>query len=340
MTVYEAYLSIDKITDENELDLHSWRIFNKWRARGFPHFELDECQKLKEFSNLQKLNLNALLENKKIKQAQHGLGLAWTYFKHHWSVKCNNNLSVMDVWDDDRRLIQAIRKALKAGRYEIEDYRPWLGISKMRQAISYASGVQRVSNFRPSAAALIYEMFGGETVWDMSAGYGGRLLGAIASTKVKKYIGTEPEEKTMIGLHNMKMDLAHLTRTEVELLPMGSEDFLPEPESLDLAFTSPPYFDTEKYSNDSSQSYVKFPSISEWNKGFLERTIQNAHYGLKQGGHLIMNVANTQSHLKLEEKTKEIAQRTDFNLIDTMQLQLSRLSGGEKTEPIFIFRKG
>ena len=32
---------------------------------------------------------------------------------------------------------------------------------------------------------------------------------------------------------------------------------------VDLIFTSPPYFDLERYSNDDTQSSVRFPSLSE-----------------------------------------------------------------------------
>ena len=40
--------------------------------------------------------------------------------------------------------------------------------------------------------------------------------------------------------------------------------------SLDLCFTSPPYFDTEKYSDEDTQSYKKFPTEDGWVNGFFE----------------------------------------------------------------------
>ena len=36
----------------------------------------------------------------------------------------------------------------------------------------------------------------------------------------------------------------------------GSEEFEQDRNSLDFAFTSPPYFDTEQYSNEQTQSYL------------------------------------------------------------------------------------
>ena len=54
------------------------------------------------------------------------------------------------------------------------------------------SGTQSVSNFRPTVfTKLIYEKFGGDVVWDMSCGWGGRLLGFLSTSNTKQYIGTD-----------------------------------------------------------------------------------------------------------------------------------------------------
>ena len=70
----------------------------------------------------------------------------------------------------------------------------------MRSMLRRYSGTQMVSNFRPTAAAAMYNIFcdvdsplegtTAGTVWDPSMGYGGRLLGAI--TAGVNYIGTDP----------------------------------------------------------------------------------------------------------------------------------------------------
>ena len=74
---------------------------------------------------------------------------------------------------------------------------------------------------------------------------------------------------------------------------LGSEEFRPERESLDLCFTSPPYFDTEKYSDEETQSYKKFPTLDGWIDGFMRKTIDNCRYGLKPNGRLIINIDDT-----------------------------------------------
>ena len=92
---------------------------------------------------------------------------------------------------------------------------------------------------------------------------------------------------------------------EIELHEMGSQDFRPDRNSLDLCFTSPPYFDTEKYSNEATQSYRKYPGRQEWLHGFLGTTLDNCWCGLKPTGRLIINIANVKSYPTLEEDLSE-----------------------------------
>ena len=207
------------------------------------------------------------------------------------------------------------------------------------------TGAQGVSNFRPTAAHAIYNRFLPDvgTTWDMSGGYGGRLLGAIKSQI--NYIATEPATKTFKGLKEIIVDWSHVSNIfrkvpHFEIVQKGSEDFLPDKESLDLCFTSPPYFNTEKYSDEETQSYIKFPTQDEWTDGFLRKTIQNCHYGLKPNRYMLINIANVKSFKHLEDTTIWIAEQEGFVLEEAYRLALSKISGnGFKYEPIFVFRK-
>ena len=113
-----------------------------------------------------------------------------------------------------------------------------------------------------------------------------------------------------------------------------------EKESLDLCFTSPPYFDTEKYSDEPTQSYIKYPTQDEWVNGFLRKTIENCYYGLKEGGYMLYNIANTPKYKFIEEETVNISKGLGFTQEETLQLTLSSVMGaGYKYEPIFVFKK-
>ena len=318
-------------------------IFDYYRRHGFPHYTIREEEKHDHMRKLQRFDIDTILDEDKIVQTMHCLRLAWTYFPHFWEVKCGSaKMSPMDIYNDDEKFKKTIRKCWK---WNTTHFKGEEGMEKntfkenrLRQSLKIYTGTQSVSNFRPTAAKLIYEKFGGDTIWDMSCGWGGRLLGFLASSR-KKYIGTEPSSLTFEGLEKIKKDFFYLEKS-VELHKLGSEEFIPDRNSLDLCFTSPPYFDTEKYADEETQSFIKFPTKEEWVNGFLRKTIENCHRGLKSGKHMLINIANTPKYKFIEEETQRIAKELGFVQNDTLQLTLSSVMGaGYKYEPIFIFQK-
>ena len=249
----------------------------------------------------------------------------------------------MEIFHDDDKFKSTIRKCWNwsAKHYKGEENHPnnKFTENRLRQSLKIYTGTQSVSNFRPTAAKLIYEKFGGEVVWDMSCGWGGRLLGFLSASNTKHYIGTEPSTRTFDGLLEMKKDFSYFGK-KVDIYKQGSEEFKPEKESLDLCFTSPPYFDTEKYSLEKSQSFIKFPTENEWVNGFLRKTIQNCYDGLKKDKYMLINIANTPKYDFIEKETISISKELGFTQEDTLQLTLSSVMGaGYKYEPIFVFKK-
>ncbi len=252
----------------------------------------------------------------------------------------------MEIFLDDDMFKSTIRKCWnwEQKHYKGEDPNGERNVfheNRLRQSIKIYSGTQSVSNFRPTAAKLIYEKYAGDgVVWDMSCGWGGRLLGFLSAKNTKHYIGTEPSTKTFDGLKRMSKDFSYINK-KVDIYKQGSEDYIPKKESLDLCFTSPPYFDTEKYSDEKSQSYKKFPTQNEWVDGFLKTTIKNCYHGLKRGGYMLYNIANTPKYKFIEEETQRISTSLGFVQEKNIQLTLSSVMGaGHKYEPIFVFRKG
>ena len=136
----------------------------------------------------------------------------------------------------------------------------------------------------------------------------------------------------------IREDFSYINK-KVDIHRQGSEDSV-FGESFDLCFTSPPYFDTEKYSDESTQSYIKYPTQDEWVDGFLRSTIENCYTGLKEGGYMLYNIANTPKYKFIEEQTVKISKELGFVQEDTVQLTLSSVMGaGYKYEPIFVFKK-
>lgn len=353
-------------------------VIKDWKEnKGFPYYPEDRKWRDDEFNKLTSFNRDTLLDtkNKIIGQSTHGLTLAWSYMHHAWSIKCGKMKTPMEIWEDEEHLEKGINKIL-TGTFFTKREAHKITDSDMRAMLRRYSGTQMVSNFRPTAAATLYDIFvdkdspleGTEagTVWDPSMGYGGRLMGAIAAGV--NYIGTDPCVPTYAGLEKIRDDYGHKHKSYT-LLKQGSETFVPDMNSLDFVFTSPPYLGHEQYGDEEEQSFNKFPQQDQWRDGFLLQTIKNAYTGLKPGKYAGFNVANVKSYKTFEEDTYDCMVEAGFEDIEVWWLSLSTQQGtkiqstlegtesekkqsqnyigrfarpdipGRKYEPIFIGRK-
>ena len=339
-------MQLSLLTDESKIiAMEDSHIINKAhkaleyvRMRGMPFYTHSDIEKKEVFEKIRIAANRKLLIGDEIIQDLIGISLAWCYFPHHWGVRVGKMRTPLEVFNNDALMIKALLSRIKWGGYTNVKSCGFITDAQVRKAIRTASGAQAVSNFRPVAAAGIYKKFGGGVVWDMSSGFGGRLIGALASGVVTKYIGTDPSTLTFNGLMNIAKDFSN-NNMLVELHKIGSECFVPA-EPIDICFTSPPYFNTEMYSNEETQSCNKFLSSDDWDDGFLRKTIENCFSCIKSDGVLILNIANVKAHKKLEENTLTIANEVGFILDHTLRLRLSSMNnGGFKHEPVFIFKK-
>src|ERR1700735_146893 len=328
-------------------DLASCRSdFEHHRREGFPVYSLKRDQKRQELLDLLISDHAGIIDRQgRIKQMMHGLALAWHYQPFAWTVKCGNRKTPVELFSDDLLFLKAIERRTKLGNAFSD--------SGLRKILRSFSGSQSVSNFRPTAAAAIYHRYlpeDGGVVWDMSAGFGGRLLGALACDRVDRYVGTDPSTSAMDGLREMAAELVPMAerlgrRTlEVELHKVGSEDFVPERNSLNVCFTSPSYFGWEHYADEATQSHVKFPTKERWLYGYIGATLKNCSHGLKRNGVLALNIASIAAYPTLARDFLRYAEENGWRLIETLHLQLSKMvglkhigKGAFKTEPLFIF---
>ena len=207
--------------------------------------------------------------------------------------------------------------------------------------------VQRrgVSWFRPTVAAEIYKRFIGNiecpTVWDPSIGFSARLLGFASIFPYGKYIGTDPavmmcdDARALVRL--LPADLS------VDIMQCGSEFFVPKPNTLDFVFTSPPYFDMEKYIDEPGQCWRDYQSLDLWTKNYLIPTFKNAYIGLKTGNFMVINI-NEQfaDECIIAAMTANFTERKDLQLkLPLKRDHFSRKVGSTVTrsEPILIFQK-
>lgn len=321
-------------------------ILNHYRKAGFPYLKLSYSEKQREWNELRNLDTKKLLDGKNFISDSTGVSLANCYHPHRYGVVCNDHRTAISVFNREEQLRKCILKCIHMNG-KIND-------SKLRSMISIFEGVQVASNFPPGTAKAIYDHFcpPGGTVWDMSMGFGGRMLAATTSKNVHTYFGTDPSTPTFSGLDEMANFIHGINREfTIVMAQQGSEKPLPENwPQFDFCFTSPPYFNTEKYSRDEGQSFLLYPYQDTWEKYFLGATLRNCLSRLKPGGKVAINIADVESFKGLERATVQQAEIKGLKLVDTYYLIYTAMpgkgkknkqtgSGTTRREPIFVFKK-
>ena len=129
-----------------------------------------------------------------------------------------------------------------------------------------------------------------------------------------------------------------------------SESF--EPEEIDLAFSSPPYFNLEKYSDEETQCMVRYRTLDEWFSGYVEPTMQNIYKGLNTDGIFATNIADYKTYgqkepVEVVQRWIQTAQTIGFTYDGMIKMMLNtrpgvgneKLEGREKYEGVYVFKK-
>lgn len=309
--------------------------FQYYRKNGYPNYDLASYIPSEELDKVKRSNDSEIIADGIAKQVMTGCGYLWGYFPHWINVKTYGGESIADGWEDDAKLETLISKTVawcldhECGRWSE---------NRIRQNAKVYLAKQSPSNFRPTVAKALYNKYGnGGAVYDPCAGWGGRMFGFMASG-CTEYVCCEPSTKTVIGLKNLAK--AHGCHN-VTINEVCQEEYTPKENYFDMVLTSPPYFDCERYSEEKTQSCIRYSEISKWCAMFLEPLVYNAYKALKNGGHFIINIANTKTAPQLEEMTRVFADMVGFKQKETIMLALSSIAGeGTKYEPMFVFKKG
>ncbi|MFA5207328.1 MAG: DNA methyltransferase [Candidatus Paceibacterota bacterium] len=209
------------------------------------------------------------------------------------------------------------------------------------------------AQFRPSAAKIIYDTYKPETVLDFSMGWGDRILGAHTSHYVKKYVGIDPNINLFNGYKRQicKYDNVWGKIKEFELICGRAEDeSIVLKDKFDMVFTSPPYFDKEKYDQSNQQSYIMYHEFDSWMKDFLFKSIEIRTKNLKHDGLLIINISDIYTRKKqykiCDGMNNYIASTDQFNYVGAIGLRMPKrpMSISSDTvgifgEPIWIWKK-
>lgn len=151
------------------------------------------------------------------------------------------------------------------------------------------------SNFNTTIVVSLLRLFKPKHWLDFSAGWGDRLIGAIAYGKCK-YTGVDPSECMNPNYHKMIKVLVPKNKRHIyKIIKSGFETLtnkdIPDA-GYDFIFTSPPFFDLEVYEKKEKQSIHQYNSLQKWLDGFLYPTLKTCYRALEKNGSLALYISD------------------------------------------------
>jgi len=197
------------------------------------------------------------------------------------------------------------------------------------QSIRHGFVVNRLvpSWFKCSLATGIWKMLVGRVpapvVYDPSCGFGARILSFAASFPDGTYIGCEPASMTRSDLGSLSTRIQDEWSGEFKsiLLAQGSEHELSHIESgsVDAVFTSPPYFDREKYFDEPGQCWRDHPVYEDWLESYLIPTMVHSTRVMRVGAKCCINVSSN-----LHEDIESVMRACGLEIERVLRISLKR----------------
>ena len=192
------------------------------------------------------------------------------------------------------------------------------------------------TQFKPNVAKAIYQMTNAKKVLDTSCGWGDRLAGFFASD-AEEYIGCDPNPNTFkqylkqIEVYNSFLEKPKKTT----IYNCGAEDMPWDTiKDIDCAFTSPPYFSTERYNEggekEENQSWKKFDEYNKWRDDFYLPVSKNTFNSLSSTGHMFINIMDPTIKGKRYYSSDELVDSLKDNFVGQIGMRIMQRPKSDK----------
>lgn len=197
-----------------------------------------------------------------------------------------------------------------------------------------SKNIKMCNNFPVTLVISVLKVFNPTKMLDMSSGWGDRLIGAIAYGC--EYTGVDPNVNLKQKYKNI-IDFFGADPKKYKIFTKGFEDFKIKESEYDLVFSSPPFFDLEVYSNEKSQSIVKFNTLYKWKNYFLFPSLKKSLVGLKIGGYLAIYVSDYKN-IKYTKDMKDFVRKLGNNeYLGT--INWVNVDGSNNIRNIYVWKK-
>jgi hypothetical protein len=246
------------------------------------------------------------------------------YFHQENRMKCGSNQcsSPWDIWHSRKLLDEMNWHFWRLGTLGKSD------VCENTFRSAFRIGTYTATQFKPNVAKALYEKHNAKVVLDTSCGWGDRLAGFYATPGTEMYVGCDPnpdvyntyktqcfEYEKLLGYHPAIQDYGtHFIcvgakRVIIWNLPSEDVDWSLYENTFDFYFTSPPYYETERYAanHSSTQSWARYPTFEDWKNNFFFRVNKMIWKTLKDSAYMMINI--------IEPRTSK---GTRLNLCDDM----------------------
>jgi hypothetical protein len=214
----------------------------------------------------------------------------WWQEQNRWSICSSGYPGPARTWRTRAFMISLMGAAFSLKLDKI-------GKKELRLMISLRKYI--ASQHKPNVTKTLTEYLGSKTILDFSMGWGDRLAGAFSSETVEHYVGIDPRKENH-PIYEQQRDFytkhtsffENPTKTNFHQAAAEDFDYSEYNDYFDLVFTSPPYFNVERYGHDDNQSWVRYKSIDAWNEHFLHKALEKIIPTLKKGGKMAINIAD------------------------------------------------
>lgn len=187
-----------------------------------------------------------------------------------------------------------------------------------------------IAAFKPATAKWIYCKLGAKNILDFSAGWGGRLVGAMVIPNTT-YIGIDTNKDLKSGYDKMIKELGVGDRARMIYQDSAKVDY--SKLNYDFVLTSPPYFTLEKY-----EGMPIYKTREDFDEKFYKPVLSKVWAGLKKGGTMALNIPHEGTGGDMLTVAEEVIGKHHSK----MALPIARPRKDKKegyTEYIYIWRK-
>ncbi len=308
-------------------------IMAQTRNNGFPFISMTNEEIETSYNHL--CNIPCLhIEDRDIVANYRNNDLAINFHPHLFKVRCDGFLSPLMGFQDDEIMSNILSESVRKNKNTK---------TTLLNDICRHKKVKRTSVFPVRVAKSLIAKYGFDKfdILDPCGGYSSRLIGFMSQGYSGRYTCIEPCNDTVNGMVNTFNSLKPLCKTDVDINIINgcaeNEMTNMNDDSMDIIFTSPPYFDLEKYDTDDKQSFVKYPDYNDWLHNFLFKIILESKRIMKGNGVFLLNVGNARHNKIVDDVDKFVSK--EFRVENVFLMHSPSIWHQSTTEPIFVLRK-